>query len=78
MRRSPEELPIAFCQMAFRSVNPRLVFQIVLEDFVNATAEAARQGLRPDVLSKIGGWELVFRKPRIPGGLPVIYHSLFR
>lgn len=56
----------------------RMASQAILEDFVAAAQAAVRQGIKPGVLVQAGRWGFVFGESSIPGGLPVIYHALFR
>ncbi|MEU4599651.1 putative T7SS-secreted protein [Nocardia sp. NPDC023988] len=43
-----------------------------------ALTEATRDGVPFDRLLTSGGWELKFGQPRFEGGLPVVFHALFR
>ncbi|KAF0848801.1 putative T7SS-secreted protein [Nocardia caishijiensis] len=43
-----------------------------------AITEATRDGVPFDRMLTSGGWELKFGQPRFEGGLPVVFHALFK
>ena len=43
-----------------------------------AIEKAAVKGLEYDKMIHVGGWELIFSKPRAQGQLPVLKHALYK
>ena len=65
--------------MTGRQLTPDLVRigqQAQLTSLEAAVDAAIRNGVPLDQVIRGGGWELIFDSPRIPGGLPVLFHAL--